>query len=95
MIGSGSFACAMLHVLSGNVMAHDEFHPQVKCWVHDAKAEFEVRRLPFSPHLVQDRIQSAVIHLYFFVMMQKAEFEVRRSFLLPLNFTEVGFHVLI
>jgi len=43
MIGSGSFACAMLHIVAANVLVHDEFDPQVACWVHDAKALFEVR----------------------------------------------------
>jgi len=41
VIGSGSFACAMLHIVAANVLVRDEFHPQIKCWVHDAKAEYE------------------------------------------------------
>lgn len=43
MIGSGSFACAMLHVIAGNVLANEgEFKPLIKFWVHDAKAVVDV-----------------------------------------------------
>mmetsp|Transcript_25433 Transcript_25433/g.55213 ORF Transcript_25433/g.55213 Transcript_25433/m.55213 type:complete len:677 (-) Transcript_25433:1350-3380(-) len=48
VVGSGSFACAMTHIISHNVTEGDQmdqFNSSVRMWVHNDKATFEGRLL--------------------------------------------------